>query len=118
MKRVHKQVCATFLSAALLFAGAIPVSGETAYQSSGGKEFEKLSKQEIAILLEENTLDISSQIYEEEPSVFAPYQPGVVKTEILQSATDRLNVMRRLAGLPSVELDLDYVTRLNTDLYC
>ena len=107
MKRVHKQVCATFLSVALLFAGAIPVSAETAYQTSGGKEFEKLSKQEIAILLEENTLDISSQIYEEEPSVFAPYQPGVVKTEILQSATDRLNVMRCLAGLPSVELDLD-----------
>lgn len=107
MKRVQKILCAAILSTVLLFAGAIPVSGETAYQSSGGKEFEKLSKQEIAILLEENTLDIPSQIYEEEPSLFAPYQSGVVKTEILKSATDRLNVMRRLAGLPSVELDMD-----------
>ena len=105
MKTFWKRLCTSVLALALLTAG-IPAAAETVYQDSGGREFEKLSKKEIAALVEENPLDLPEQIYEVEPSLAAPYRPGTVKTEVLQAATDRLNLMRRLAGLPGVELDL------------
>ena len=72
-----------------------------------GKAYQKLSKQEIADLLEENPLSLPQTIYQEEPVVTAPYQAGKVTEEALQVALDRLNAMRRLAGLPSVALDLE-----------
>jgi len=46
-----------------------------------------------------------NSIYEAAPSSAAPYSAGKVKAEVLQATLDRLNMLRRIAGLPSVELD-------------
>lgn len=105
--KVLKQGTATVLTLILLLCLLVtPASAEVVYQDSGGSEFAKLSKKEIASLLEECSLELPQKLYEEEPSLTAPYQAGKVTTEALQVATDRLNAMRRIAGLPAVQLDL------------
>ncbi|MGI6254950.1 MAG: S-layer homology domain-containing protein [Acutalibacter sp.] len=102
-----KRMMAAVLTLAMVFCLAVtPASAETVYQDSGGTEFAKLSKKEIASLLEENSLDLPQKLYEQEPSVTAPYQAGKVTAEALQVAADRLNAIRRIAGLPEVTLDL------------
>ena len=102
-----KQGTAAVLTLILLLCLLVtPASAEIVYQDSGGSEFAKLSKKEIASLLEECSLELPQKLYEEEPSLTAPYQAGKVTTEALQVATDRLNAMRRIAGLPAVQLDL------------
>lgn len=60
------------------------------YLDSGSKDMEKLTKREIADLLEKE--DVPGDIYVEEPSTTAPYRPGQVKAEALQAA-DRLSAL-------------------------
>lgn len=73
------------------------------YQSSGG--LPKLTRGEITQLLEDSSLSLPASLFETDPSLTAPYAPGKVTHEALQAALDRLNLMRRLAGLPGVTLD-------------
>ena len=72
-------------------------------QDSGG--LSKLSKSEITRLLQENSLTMPSNVFEREPSLTAPYAPGKVTDAALQTAVNRLNALRRIAGLPSVKMD-------------
>lgn len=72
---------------------------------SGDKSLVKLSRQEIAALLSENTLTLPADIYDVAPSVKAPYAPGKLKAEALQAPLNRLNALRRIAGLKPVALD-------------
>lgn len=74
---------------------------------SGGKEFPKISKQEIIDLLNANPNTTPKDAFDEPPSCTAPYSTGKVKQSVLQAATDRLNALRTLAGLPTVTLDDD-----------
>jgi len=46
-----------------------------------------------------------NSIYEVAPSSAAPCSAGKAKAEVLQATLDRLNMLRRIAGLPSVELN-------------
>lgn len=73
--------------------------------SSGDKSLSKLSRQEIGTLLHENPLTLPADIYGDAPSVEAPYDPGRLKPEVLQAALDRLNALRRIAGLGPAALD-------------
>lgn len=72
-----------------------------------------LSKEEIRELLRSAPLegepwwDMSGGIFDQEPSLTEPYSPGKVSAARLQAAADRLNALRALAGLPTVELDAD-----------
>jgi uncharacterized protein YkwD len=75
--------------------------------SSGLSTCAKLSAAEIRALLNADSLTMPTNIFVEEPSVTAPYAAGIVSTPLLQRATDRLNVLREIAGLNPVELDED-----------
>ena len=74
---------------------------------SGDKALSKLSRQEIGNLLSENPLTLPDELYDEAPSVKAPYAPGELKQEALQATVNRLNALRRIAGLNPVTLDAD-----------
>ena len=71
---------------------------------SGDLNAAKLSKSEIVQLLEDNSLDLPSNIFSITPD-WRNDISGVVNNAALQAAADRLNVMRRLAGVPAVTLD-------------
>lgn len=92
---------------ALALVPAAQAAGVTAgLRTSGGTTLPKLSQQEIAQLLKDNpnTLPVSD-IYDVVPSCTAPYSPGKVKDVVLQATLNRLNALRRLAGVPAVALD-------------
>ena len=73
---------------------------------SGSTELAKLSQKEIIQLLRDNPATLPVQdIYDVAPSCSAPYKAGKVKDSVLQAALDRLNALRRLAGLPAAKLD-------------
>lgn len=78
---------------------------ETNYKHSGSLEMSKLSKAQILQLLQENSLALPSEMFDEQPSFAAPYAPGKVKDEAIQVAVDRLNALRRIGGLPAVVAD-------------
>ena len=79
---------------------------KTGNRDSGSLDMEKLSQQEIESLLAENSLALPDEIFNVKPSVTSPFSTGKVKTSALQAAADRLNALRRIAGLPAVTLDL------------
>ena len=74
-------------------------------RDSGSTSLPKLSKEEITQLLRENPNTMPDQVFDVTPSVTAPYSIGRVSSQALQRAVDRLNALRRIAGLPSVTLD-------------
>ena len=74
---------------------------------SGDLNADKLTKLEISQLLANNPTDMPSQVFDVQPSCSAPYAAGKVKTSLLQQATNRLNALRRIAGLPDVALSLE-----------
>lgn len=82
------------------------VAGKTGNRNSGSLDMEKLSQQEIESLLAESPLTLPEEVFDAAPSTAAPYTTGKVKTSALQAAADRLNALRRIAGLPAVTLDL------------
>ena len=104
LQRIGALCCAAVL---LLTQAPVAKAADSSYRDSGSLDMTKLSQTEIANLLSENPLTLPDEIFEEEPSIIAPYRAGKVKTEALQAATDRLNALRRIAGLPdSVQLDM------------
>lgn len=80
-------------------------AAKTGNRDSGATDMEKLSVSEITRLLENAPLRLDGEVFDVEPSVNAPYAAGKVKTTALQAAADRLNAIRRIAGLPGVTLD-------------
>ena len=82
------------------------VAGKTGNRNSGSLDMEKLSQQEIESLLAESPLTFPEEVFDAAPSTTAPYTTGKVKASALQAAADRLNALRRIAGLPAVTLDL------------
>lgn len=75
-------------------------------RNSGSTAMTKLDKQEIVQLLSDNPLTLPDNVFVTEPSISNPYAPGKVKEEVLQATVNRLNALRRIAGLPPVELDM------------
>lgn len=78
---------------------------QTGSRDSGDVGMEKLSVREITSLLENAPLTLNGDVFDVNPSVNAPYATGKVNTTALRAATERLNAMRRIAGLPGVTLD-------------
>ena len=108
MKRLKKQLTAALL-AAILLAAAVPAFAADAENfsglDSGSTSMAKLSKGEIAQMLADAPLELPGNVFDEAPSCIAPYTAGRVTDSALQAAADRLNALRRLAGLPEVALD-------------
>ena len=93
------------------------VGGYDGYLDSGSLALDKLSKLEIADILENAPQlipDTDDGYFSVAPSVTSPYSTGTVKTTYLQAATDRLSALRRIAGLPGVTMD----TSLNKNAQC
>lgn len=82
-----------------------PVKPIDASSGSGSTDLPKLSQAEITELLKNAPLNLPDNLYDVAPSTTAPHSPGKVKDSVLQAALNRLNAMRRIAGLPSVALD-------------
>lgn len=105
-----KRVLSLLLVLCLLAAACPPLSASAAGKSfsSGCEDVPKLSMKEIVALLQANPKDTPAQageIYDVQPSVSAPYAAGKVKQALLEKALGRLNALRRIAGLPAVQLD-------------
>ena len=81
-------------------------AGKTWNRDSGSLDMEKLSQREIESLLAESPLALPEEVFDAAPSTTATYSAGKVKASALQAAADRLNALRRIAGLPAVTLDL------------
>lgn len=77
----------------------------TGLRNSGSTDLEKLSAEEISALLQKAPVKYEEDVFVQEPSIKAPFSTGEVKESALQEAADRLNALRRIAGLPAVELD-------------
>ena len=78
---------------------------QTELRHSGSTTLEKLSKEEIVQLLNQASSTLPNPVLAEEPSIHAPYATGAVDHQALEAAAQRLNVLRRLAGVPQVQLD-------------
>ena len=75
------------------------------HTGSGNTSMAKLSQEEIRQLLRDNPLDLPKDLYDNAPSTSAPYAAGKVKDSALQATVNRLNALRRIAGIPAVSLD-------------
>ena len=71
---------------------------------SGDLNAAKMSKTEIVQLLQDNPLELPTDIFTVAPD-WRNDIPGTVIDAALQAATNRLNIMRALAGVPAVTLD-------------
>ena len=78
---------------------------KTGLRDSGSSSMKKLSQAEITKLLAGAPHTKDSSPFVTMPSSSAPYSPGTVKPAALQEAVNRLNALRRIAGLPEVRLD-------------
>ena len=113
MRSIRRKLLSGLCAAALVVSclPAVPAAARESdgitLRQSGSTSLPKLSKEEITQLVQDAPSRLSYSPLEEEPSINAPYTTGSVKQEALQAATDRLNLLRRLAGLPAVQLDAD-----------
>lgn len=116
---MKKQLTALLLTAAFCINLTAPVFAaapaaestqktEVVYRDSGDLTLPKLSEGEISQLLSDNPLTLPSDIYEERPHLSNPYSAGKLKDEALEAALNRLNALRRIAGLQPVELDEEF----------
>ncbi len=78
---------------------------DTGPKVSGNTAYAPLTEPEIAQMMADAPLTLPTALFEEEPSLADPHTPGKLTTEALQAATARLNLLRRLAGLPAVQAD-------------
>lgn len=110
---MKKRILCLFLSICLLLTPtfAAGVSSSPTPRSSGLTSLPKLSQNEIVQLLAENPLGFAGDAFVTAPSVSAPYAAGTVSAPALITALDRLNLMRRLAGLNAVTLDSALTSR-------
>jgi len=105
---LKKKLLSLILSVTLLLPVLPHMAGSANEMlDSGDITMKKMTKAEIAELLEQNSLDLPLTVYDEELSVTAPYAQGKVNNEALQAAVNRLNALHKIAGLPEVELDAD-----------
>ena len=87
---------------------AVPLSvraDEVRQLESGAAGAEKLTVGEIVELL---SSDVSGELMKAKPGFSSPWSAGTVRDEHLEGALQRLNAVRRIAGLPSVKLDEGY----------
>ena len=107
---MKKRILSLALALVLCLGLSVPAfatsSGSNEFLDSGSTSIAKLSKEEIAQLLEDNPLTLPAQVFDVQPSTSAPYASGKVSVAALQAAVDRLNALRQIAGLPAVQLDL------------
>ena len=107
-KRLLSALLALCMALALLPAGLAANSGSAGYSDSGSTAMAKLTKSEIVQLMQTTTLSSPTQIYSTAPDLSAPYSAGSLRQDVLQTGLNRLNALRRIAGLPSVTLDASY----------
>ena len=105
--RLNSRLRRTLASLCVLAAlvTALPAASASGLRSSGSTEMAKLSKGEIAQLIQGTPTTMPDHVFDVEPVVNAPYATGKVSQEALMTAVNRLNVLRRIAGLPAVTLD-------------
>ena len=98
MKRIFSRLV-TLLALCSLFAGTVGAS------DSGCLDLPKLDKYEIIELFQQlPEVTQPKNYYDEEPSLTDPHTPGTVRQELLDSGLARINLVRRLAGLPGVTM--------------
>lgn len=108
-----KRLLCLLLSICLLLTPALAagVNSSLPLKSSGLASLPKLSKEQIAQLLEEHPLGFAGDALVTAPSSKAPYAEGKVSEAALQAALGRLTLIRRLAGLEPVTLDQELTQR-------
>lgn len=72
---------------------------------TGALDMPQLSKQEIIDLLAATPTTFSGQIFDVQPNCAAPYAAGKLSDAALQAMLNRLNALRRIAGMPATQLD-------------
>ena len=84
-------------------------------RTSGGKTEtvtvtipEGYTVRQIIDLLAANPASFSGEVFDSQPSCSAPYAAGKLSDAALQAALDRLNALRRIAGMPAARLDKDW----------
>lgn len=103
---MKKRWLAALLCLSLLLTPTWAAAEESAGYS-GSLDLAKLSKQEIARLLNANPLGYTGEAMDLLPSLTAPYSAGAPSEAARTAALNRLNALRCLAGLPGVQLDAD-----------
>ncbi|MBQ2468806.1 MAG: hypothetical protein II503_03885, partial [Clostridia bacterium] len=109
MKKIRFLTRAGALLLALIVA--IPafsaLASAAVYTDSGYKSLPKLTPYDIRKLVNETPLYWleEQKVFEVKPSIKAPYSAGKVKEQVLNDVTERLNMLRRLAGLDPVVAD-------------
>ncbi len=89
-----------------LFSARIGAAeAEPVLKTGGNTAFAPLSEIEIAQMMVEAPLGSPEKVFEETPSLQAPHSAGKLTENSLQLALNRLNLLRRLAGLPGVQLN-------------
>ena len=94
IKRLSLVLLVLVLCASVL---VLPIS------ASGRLDTEGPTKQEIQLKWQEVTS--AESVYDEEPSVSAPYSAGSLSESFLQSGLTYLNYIRFVANLPQVQMD-------------
>lgn len=115
MKKAVRCLISLFCTLALLPTLAAPcaladgpqAAAASGFRDSGSLAMDKLSQDEILQLLEAAPLALPDSVFDAAPSCEAPFAAGSVKTSVLQAAADRLNALRRIAGLPQAALDAE-----------
>lgn len=103
---MKKRILCLFLSICLLLTPTLAAGvSSSPLRSSGLTSLPKLSKDQITQLLTSNPLGYAGDAFATLPSTTAPYGAGEVSGAALMAALNRLNLLRRLAGLNSVTLD-------------
>ena len=108
---MKKRIFSLVLCLCLLLTPALAAEEAPSLRSSGLASLPKLSKGEITRLLTENPLGFAGSAFFVMPSTTAPYTTGTVSDVALTAALNRLNLIRRLAGLEPVVLDSDLTRR-------
>ncbi|MBR4425993.1 MAG: hypothetical protein IKS66_08685, partial [Oscillospiraceae bacterium] len=67
---------------------------ETRKLESGDIDRSKMTREQISDLLAANSTTLPTELYDELPSVTAPYRTGKLKAEVLQITVNRLNALR------------------------
>lgn len=106
--KLRKRIGGLALCLALVLS-LLPGNGRAAaYMDSGCSSLPKLTKEEVALLVQPEAVSQPEAPYLAAPSTSAPYSAGSVRQEVLQAGLNRLNNLRRIAGLPAVALDDGY----------
>lgn len=103
------------LSLILAFALTVAIAptparaGGARILESGVTGMKKLTRAEIAAIFAAETEPAKNELMDRQPDLEAPYEDaGQISASHRAAALTRLNDLRRLAGLPAVEADLNY----------